>query len=169
MKIKLKNVISDFIVPMRDKPKRFDGYIPWCRIEDVKGKYLSKSISNQNVSEKMISEMNLKVYPKGTLLFTCSASIGTTAITTAPLCTNQTFIGLVPSDKIDVEFLYYYLTEIGVQFNKAASITTIPYLSRSFFENLEIDIPQDISVQSRIAKVLSDIDAKIEINKSTWS
>ena len=26
--------IADLIVPMRDKPKRFDGNIPWIRIED---------------------------------------------------------------------------------------------------------------------------------------
>ena len=28
--VKLKNICSDFIVPMRDKPKEFNGNIPWC-------------------------------------------------------------------------------------------------------------------------------------------
>ena len=164
MKVKLKDVISSFIVPQRDKPKVFDGSVPWCRIEDVKGKYLDRSLSNQNVSQEVIDEMNLRLYPVDTLLFTCSATIGVTAITKTTLCTNQTFIGLVPSDKIDVEYLYYYLTKIGAQLKKAASITTIPYLSRKFFENFEIEVPNDIKVQKEIAKVLSDIDAKIEVN-----
>src|SRR5690606_19060084 len=115
------------------------------------------------VSDETINLMNLKVYPVNTLLFTCSATIGTTAITSKPLCTNQTFIGLVPSEKIDVEYLYYYMGLIGRKLKKAASITTIPYLSRYFYENLEIDIPK-LPIQSGIAKILADIDAKIEIN-----
>ena len=28
----LKKVCTDFILPMRDKPKIFNGNIPWCRI-----------------------------------------------------------------------------------------------------------------------------------------
>ena len=69
MKVKLKEIVSDFIVPMRNKPKTFDGLVPWCRIEDVKGKYLSRSLSNHNVSEQVIDEMNLKVYPVGIVVF----------------------------------------------------------------------------------------------------
>ena len=163
MKIKLKNVISDFIVPMRDKPKSFDGNIPWCKIEDINGKYLSDTLSEKYVTEDTIRTMNLRVYPVNTLLFTCSATIGVTAITTKPLCTNQTFIGLVPSEKINVEYLYYYLGLIGKKLKRAASITTIPYLSRSFFENLEVDIPS-ITQQNLIASFFSDLDAKLELN-----
>jgi len=163
MKVKLKDVLSDFIVPMRDKPKRFDGTIPWCRIEDIKGKYLSDTLSQQYVSEETVQSMNLKVYPINTLLFTCSATIGVTALTTKPLCTNQTFIGLVPSDKIDIEYLYYYLKLIGKRLKKSASITTIPYLSRSFFENLEIELPP-MKNQKEISLILHDIDDKIELN-----
>ena len=32
-RIKLKMMFSEFIVPMRDKPKNLTGNIPWCRIE----------------------------------------------------------------------------------------------------------------------------------------
>ena len=163
MKVKLKEVITNFIVPMRDKPKLFNGNIPWCRIEDIKGKYLSDTKSNKYVSQDVINSMSLKVYPVNTLLFSCSATIGVTAITSARLCTNQTFIGLVASDKIEVEFLYYYLGLIGKKLIKAASVTTIPYLSRRFFENLEIELPNKI-LQANLAKVLSDLDAKTELN-----
>jgi len=163
MKVKLKNVLSEFIVPMRDKPKSFNGNIPWCKIEDINGKYLSDTLTEKYVTEDTIKTMNLKVYPVNTLLFTCSATIGVTAITAKPLCTNQTFIGLVPSEKINVEYLYYYLGLIGKKLRKAASITTIPYLSRSFFENLEIDIPS-IDQQNWVAEFLSNLDSKLELN-----
>lgn len=164
MKVKLKEVLTSFIVPMRDKPKKFDGNIPWCKINDIEGKYLSGSSSGKNVTENTINLMNLKVYPVNTLIFSCSATIGVTAITTKPLCTNQTFIGLVGNKNISIEFLYYYLGLIGQKLIKAASVTTIPYLSKSFFENLEINLPQ-LFLQKKIAKTLADIDAKIEVNK----
>ena len=96
---RLDEVVLRFIVPMRDKPKDLTGPIPWCRIEDFDGKYLSKSKSGQGVDLKTIKEMNLKVYPVGTLLVSCSANLGFCAITTTELVTNQTFIGLFPDDK----------------------------------------------------------------------
>lgn len=163
MKIKLKEIISDFIVPMRDKPKVFDGHIPWCRIEDLDGKYLYRTKSNQYVSYDTINNMNLKVIPANSVLFTCSATIGVVAINKRDLCTNQTFIGLVPSEKITCDYLYYYLKLCKKQFQKLSSITTIPYISRRLFEEFEIELPE-IDTQYKIASVLSSLDSKIELN-----
>ena len=39
---RIKDVCDDVIVPMRDRPKTFDGNIPWCRIEDKEGQYFNK-------------------------------------------------------------------------------------------------------------------------------
>lgn len=47
--VKLGEVCVDFIVPQRDKPKSFDGDIPWCRIEDIEGRYLNGSKSNKKL------------------------------------------------------------------------------------------------------------------------
>lgn len=165
MQVKLKDVVAEFIVPMRDKPKKFDGDIPWCRIEDIQGKYLHGTLSNQFVSSETIKEMNLRVCPKNTILCTCSASIGIVAITTTELCTNQTFIGLVPSEKLNPEYLYYYLKLCQKKLEKLASITTIPYISRDDFKNLVIDIPER-SKQDELVRILSLLDAKIENNRT---
>lgn len=158
----LKNFIKQFIVPMRDKPTDLCGSIPWCRIEDFDGKYLSVSKSNQGVSEETINNMNLKVFPKGTLLVSCSADLGRCAIVIKPLVTNQTFIGLVPNEKlVSVEFLYYLMGSIAHKLNALSSGTTISYLSRNEFEKFNIYLPE-ISEQEKIAKVLSLADQEIE-------
>jgi len=105
---RLDSFILNFIVPMRDKPKDLNGNIPWCRIEDFEGKYLSGSKSGKGVSFKTIKEMNLKVYPFNTLLVSCSANLGFCSIVKKELITNQTFIGLVPNESIiNIEYLYY--------------------------------------------------------------
>jgi type I restriction enzyme S subunit len=159
---RLDSMISKFVVPMRDKPKELKGEIPWCRIEDFDGKYLSKSKSGQGVSIKTVKEMNLKVYPIGTLLVSCSANLGFCAITETELITNQTFIGLVPnSKKVDVLYLLYVMRMLSHKLNTLSSGTTISYLSRQQFEQFKVPYP-NLLEQQKIANFLSSIDDKIE-------
>lgn len=159
--VQLKGIISEFIVPMRDKPTALTGPIPWCRIEDFDGKYLKKSLSNQGVDLNTVSKMNLKIFPVNTLLVSCSANLGRCAIVKQKLVTNQTFIGLEPSDRIDVEFLYYKMSREDKNLNNMATGTTISYLSREQFENYEILIPSSKAEQTAIANILSDCDSEI--------
>lgn len=159
--VQLKRIISEFIVPMRDKPTALTGPIPWCRIEDFDGKYLKKSLSNQGVDLNTVSKMNLKIFPVNTLLVSCSANLGRCAIVKQKLVTNQTFIGLVPSDRIDVAFLYYKMSREDKNLNNMATGTTISYLSREQFENYEILIPSSKAEQTAIANILSDCDSEI--------
>ena len=162
-KNKLNEVVQKFIVPMRDKPKDLTGSIPWCRIEDFNGMYLSTSKSSQGVSEEVVNNMNLKVFPKGTLLVSCSAYLGRCAIVQEELITNQTFIGLYPkSDVINVEYLYYSMIKSERKLNRLSSGTTISYLSREEFENFQLEYPC-IEEQSKIASFLTSIDKKIEM------
>ena len=160
-KKKLKEIILEFIVPMRDKPRVLIGEIPWCRIEDFDGKYLSKSKSNQGVTQEVVKKMNLKVYPTNTVLVSCSANLGFCAITQRPLVTNQTFIGLVPSEFIDSEYLLYLMRLSSRKLNILSSGTTISYLSKKEFEKFQLHIPS-LPEQKKIASFLSSVDDKIQ-------
>lgn len=160
---RLDEIVGQFIVPMRDKPKQLDGEIPWCRIEDFDGMYLTRSKSNQGVSYNTVKEMNLKIYPVNTLLVSCSAYLGRCAIVKKELITNQTFIGLVPLvNKVNVEFLYYVMRLQEVKLNALSSGTTISYLSRAQFEKYKVLIPH-LKEQQKIADYLSSIDNKIAV------
>ena len=146
-------LISQLFVPMRDKPKKFDGKIPWLRIEDIKGKYAHDTLSNQYVSENTIKEMNLKVYPVGTVLCSCSATIGFYAITTKELVTNQTFIGIYPDKKLHNEFLYYFLNSQTENIRLLGVGATILYITREKFQKLKITLPP-LKQQKQIAEFL---------------
>jgi len=148
---------AELYVPMRDKPKKFDGDIPWLRIEDLDEKYASDSKSNQRVSLATIKEMKLRVYPIGTVLCSCSATIGICAITTQKLITNQTFIGITPNDSLDNQFLYYFLTTQKNYLNTVSAGSTILYISRKKFERMRISLPS-ISEQQKISSILSNVD-----------
>ena len=153
---RLKDVCSDFIVPMRDRPKVFDGDIPWCRIEDKQGQFFNGSLSGLGVSEKVIKQMNLKVFPTGTVICSCSASLGTYAINTRPLITNQTFIGIVCGECLFNKYLLYFMETQTSKLISLSNSGTIPYVSRKKFEELEIPVPP-LPVQEEIVRILDTL------------
>jgi len=163
--VKLSEVIEQFIVPQRDKPKIFEGNTPWCRIEDFNGKYLFESKTGKTVSDELIKTMPLRVFPKKTVIVSCSADLGRCAIIGKPLVTNQTFIGLVPSNNIDSEFLYYLMTSRAEQLNGMATGATIKYLSKKKFQNLEVPVPP-LSEQKRIIAILDEAFEAIDQAKA---
>lgn len=150
---RLNDVCIDFLVPQRDKPKKFNGDIPWCRIEDIEGKFLNGTKSNQYVSQEIVDKMNLKINPVGTVICSCSASLGIQAIVTRPCCTNQTFIGLVPASKLNNVYLYYFLMSQRKYFYEIGAGTTIPYISKKKFQELIIPLPPLEEQKRIVAKV----------------
>ena len=158
---KLGDVCKDVIVPMRDRPKVFDGTTPWCRIEDIEGMFFNKSLSGLMVSDNVIKQMNLKVFPTGTVICSCSATLGVCAINTQPLITNQTFIGLVCSDQIINRYLYYYMLTRKKELLSLSTTGTIPYVSREKFEKMIIPIPS-MSEQKRVIGILDTFTSSID-------
>ena len=159
---KLSSFVAEFIVPQRDKPRIFNGTIPWCRIEDFNGVYLLESKSKLCVSKETVEKMGLKIYPINTVIVSCSADLGRAAIISRPLVTNQTFIGLVPSNRIDPLFLYYYMTSISKKLNDMASGATIKYLSKKKFQELDVYFPPLLE-QQKIAQTLDNAFKSIAV------
>ncbi|GAA3758880.1 restriction endonuclease subunit S [Flavobacterium ginsengiterrae] len=152
---------SILTVPQRDKPKELTGEVPWLRIEDFEGKYVSTSKSGQGVSLETISEMNLKVYPIGTVLTACSCTMGKTAIVEKPLITNQTFIGITPNEKLHTDFLYYFLLSSTQYLNSISTGAIQSYLSRDEFSKIRIPLP-DKFIQIEIANYLDHKTTQID-------
>lgn len=150
---KLIEICDEIIVPMRDRPKDLSGSIPWCRIEDKEGQYFHKSLSGLGVSMETVNKMNLKVFPTGTVICSCSASLGAYAINTQPLITNQTFIGLVCNARTLNKYLLYYMETQTDKLRSMATTGTIPYISRKKFEELTVPLPP-LEVQAEIVRIL---------------
>ncbi len=151
------------IVPMRDKPTSLEGEIPWIRIEDFDGKYIGKSKSGQGVSRDLASKMNLKIYPIE--LCTASCNLGTTAITTVPLITNQTFIGIETNNDIDSNYLYYFMNAASQHLQNLSSGAIQQYLSRDDFKSIKIPyihITEQQMIASYIDKKVNQIDSQVQ-------
>lgn len=152
---------TSMLTPMRDRPENLDGPIPWVRIEDFEGKYIESSKAGLGVSMKTVKEMNLKVYPVGTILCTSSCIMGKCAIVSRELVSNQRFIGIIPDRTTDKTYLYYLMTSNAERMNFLSTGALQANLSRSAFEHLKVQFPP-YSEQREIAAYLDDKCEKID-------
>lgn len=152
---------TSMLTPMRDRPENLDGPIPWVRIEDFEGKYIESSKAGLGVSMKIVKEMNLKVYPVGTILCTSSCIMGKCAIVSRELVSNQRFIGIIPDRTTDKTYLYYLMTSNAERMNFLSTGALQANLSRSAFEHLKVQFPP-YSEQQEIVAYLDDKCEKID-------
>lgn len=97
-----------------------------------------------------------------TVLVTCIASIGKNAVLKAEGSCNQQINAIIPNDKNNCDFIYY-LMEYNKEILKSyAGITATPILNKTDFSNLKFRVPQSLSEQNQIARLLGNVDEKLE-------
>ena len=152
---------TSMLTPMRDRPENLDGPIPWIRIEDFDGKYISSSKASLGVSKETVRSMNLKIYPVGTILCTSSCIMGKCAIVSRELVSNQRFIGIIPDQNTCENFLYYLMLSSSERMNYLATGALQANLSRSSFEHLKVQFPS-YQEQKEISDYLDTKCAEID-------
>ena len=159
--IKRVGDICDFIVPGRNKPRIFEGDIPWITTPDLEdGRSVSKSRLNLYISKDEAKNVGSKIVPTGSILMSCVGELGIVALTENEIVINQQLHAFIPSSIIDKFFL---LNVIKIQKNYIeglATKTAVPYLNKDNCNSIPILLPS-LPEQRAIAKVLSDIDSEI--------
>lgn len=162
----LGDIIGGATPPTKDE-SNYGGSIPWITPKDL-SKYPDRYISKgeRNITEKGLKCSSAKLMPAGTVLFTSRAPIGYIAIAGVSVCTNQGFKSIVPNDGADSEFLFYLLKYNKDVIESMGSGTTFKEVSGSTMKNIAVTVPESIDDQKMIAKILSCIDKKIELNNA---
>lgn len=98
---------------------------------------------------------------------TCIGEVGRCAILHDSCATNQQINSITNIDTKIVEpvALYYWFKCCGKQLINYASQTVMPIVSKSTFENIQIELP-DIEHQKALVNMLSHVDDLIENNKN---
>ena len=142
--------------------------IPWVTPRDLAStdeRFISRG--ERCITKKGLQNSSARLLPAGTVLLTTRAPIGYLRIALNPICTNQGFKSLIPkTDIADNQFLFYLLKN-NVEYLKSIGVgTTFAEISGSALRQIEFPIPP-LSIQNRIADILSALDDKIELNRQT--
>jgi len=147
--------------PSRLIPFLWDGSIAWVtpgELTKINSKWLTQT--KEYITEAGLSNSAAKLMPKGTILVTTRATIGSVAVATIPICTNQGFKSIVPNEYTDSIFYYYLLRFIAPEIVRLSSGSTFDEISRRDFANIVVPRPP-IKEQRRIAEILDTVDETI--------
>jgi len=158
--VKTGDVCSS-IVPGRNKPKVFDGDIPWITIADLEDNFwITKSKAGFAVTREEIKRAKGKTVPAQTVIMSCVGEFGISSVAQKELVINQQLHGFVCRENVLPEFLCWVLRSNKREMMKLSSQTTIPYLNSTNCESISFKLPA-ISEQKKIVEILGAWDDAI--------
>ncbi len=144
----------------------WDGDIAWISPVDLShynNVYIEKG--KNNITQLGLKKSSTVLLPPNTVLLTSRAPIGYIALAKSSICTNQGFKSIICNPKVvNYRYLYYYLRQSMDYIKLFASGSTFPELSGNRLKRIKITIAQDVTIQKKIASILSVYDDLIENN-----
>ena len=161
------HMVTDCMVPGRDKPKSFTGEIPWITINDLNiNGYTNKSKLGLGLTIDEVKEVNRKCVPQGSVLMSCVGNLGLCSIASVDVVINQQLHSYQCNEFINILYLMYYLSFKNTYMNKIASSTTVLYMNKNACNNIPVLLPP-IELQISFAKYLNQINKlKSDVQKS---
>ena len=152
------HMVTDCMVPGRDKPKSFTGEIPWITINDLNiNGYTNKSKLGLGLTIDEVKEVNRKCVPQGSVLMSCVGNLGLCSIASVDVVINQQLHSYQCNELINNLYLMYYLSFKNTYMNKVASSTTVLYMNKNACNNIPVLLPP-IELQISFAKNLNQIN-----------
>jgi type I restriction enzyme S subunit len=132
------------------------GGIPWITPAELDGShYVGKT--ERTLTEQGVQSAHLQMMPSGTVLLSSRAPIGKVAITTCGMACNQGFKNLVCGEKIDAEYLYWFLLSKARFLNSLGRGATFKELSRAIVSEVLIPLPS-VAAQEEIASEFAGVE-----------
>ena len=152
--------------PSTRNPDYYDGSIPWLKTQEINFNKIYET--KTKITDEGLKNSSAKWIPENSVIMAMyGATAGKIAINKAPITTNQACCNLIINDDIaDYRYIYYNLMS---RFQEIASMAVggaQQNLNAEMIRDLEIPLPS-LSIQHRIADVLSTLDDKIELNRQT--
>lgn len=139
----------------------YNGDIPFLSISDIttSGKHIKKT--EKTITKKGLQNSSARMFPQGTIMFAMYASLGKTSIADIELSCSQAILGITPNDKIDSNYLYYYLSFVENSVKEMGQTGTQTNLSKQIVQDFLLYIPNQSNEQQAIATILTDMDKEI--------
>lgn len=163
MPIKYNFTLVAGATPDSHNPDLWDGDVNWITPADFKTEDVYVKEGSRKLSEIGFKSCSTSMIPAGSIIFSKRAPIGTVAINTTELCTNQGCLGLVKKSRgLDNKYYYYVLSIYPEVFNLFGSGTTFKEISATAFGEVSLPFPpinEQHSISSFLDAKCSEIDA----------
>lgn len=157
--------LSTGTTPSTSKLSYYQGDVPFIKT----GQVVNNRITDAEVyiSENAVTDYRLKKYKPGTVLMAMygqGKTRGQVALLDIEACTTQNAAAIEPGNKLDSEYLWFYLKSQYEQLRKGGVQGHISHLNLTVLKKLEFALPP-VTEQKKIVDVLVVIDKKINVNR----
>lgn len=148
--------------PKSDHPAYWDGDIVWVTPSDLsKLNGFEIDAARRNITSEGLKSCATTIVPEGSVILSTRAPIGSLAIASKQLCTNQGCKSLVPTEGQESRFLAYTLSSATSELNTRGKGTTFLELSGEELGALKVPCPGKHEQQA-IVTFLDHETAKID-------
>lgn len=154
--------------PKTDVKEYWDGDIPFITPTDVSGyDTYYQTETERYITALGASRQKTRVIPSNSVCVTCIGStVGKSCLSVRTSITNQQINTIIPNEGNDYRYILYLLRYNlpYIQLIGGGSGSGTPIISKNKFSKFKFLVETDLSVQQRIASILSAYDKLIENN-----
>ncbi|EFH1082153.1 restriction endonuclease subunit S [Escherichia coli] len=148
--------------PSTKEPSNFGGNIPFIKPGDLDlGGYIINTADT--LTEKGLSLV--PTLPANSVVVTCIGNLGKVGITAKKSASNQQINALIPSEKLNVKFVYYQILTLKPWLESQSAATTIAIVNKSKFSQAPFKFPP-LAEQKIIAEKLDTLLAQVNSTKA---
>ncbi len=151
--------------PKTSVKEYWNGDINWLSVVDFNDDYRKVYTTEKTITEKGLKESSTKLLNKGDIIISARGTVGAIAQLGKEMAFNQSCYGLREINNVSINDYIYYLLKYKLKNIKGSTHGSVfDTITKNTFDLIEVNLPS-IEEQKAIAKVLSELDDKIEINK----
>ena len=150
--------------PKTSKAEYWGGNINWLSVKDFNNDNRYVYSTEKTITEEGLNNSSTKLLRKDDIIISARGTVGELAMIPFPMAFNQSCYGIRAKDGINSTFLYYLIKHSVKKLKAMTHGSVFDTITRDTFANIEVAIP-DIETQQRVAKMLADIDDKLENNQ----
>lgn len=150
--------------PKTSKAEYWGGNINWLSVKDFNNENRYVYSTEKTITEEGLNNSSTKLLRKDDIIISARGTVGELAMIPFPMAFNQSCYGIRAKEGIDSTFLYYLIKHSVRKLKAMTHGSVFDTITRDTFANIDVAIP-DIEMQQRVAKMLANIDDKVENNQ----
>lgn len=144
----------------------WNGTIPWLSVKDFNSGEKFVYTTEKTITQLGLEKSSTQLLKKNDIILSARGTVGEIAVIPFLMAFNQSCYGIRAKEEIiNSDFLYYLLKNSINLLKHNTHGSVFDTITRETFDSIEIKLPP-LETQQKIAKVLSAIDDKIELNNS---